>query len=87
MDTISVLSSIIKKNSIDKKINSNKYLNTKLKKFNKKINLERFQINFKDLKGWKINKNSIYDINKKIFSIFFIDISESSLFSNFTLYS
>ncbi len=77
MDTISVLSSIIKKNSIDKKVNSSKYLNIKLKKFNKKLNLKRNQINFKDLRGWKINKNSIYDINKKIFSIFFIDVIAS----------
>ncbi len=77
MDTISVLSSIIKKNSIDNKINSNKYLNIKLKRFNKKFNSRKYQINFKDLKGWKINKNSIYDINKKIFSIFFIDVVAS----------
>ena len=77
MDTISVLSSIIKKNSIDKKINSSKYLNTKLKKFNKKLNFKRYQINFKNLRGWKINKNSIYDVNKKIFSIFFIDVVAS----------
>ena len=74
MDTISILSSVIKKNLVNKNLNSNMYLNVQLNKFNKRLNLKRHQIRFKDLKGWKINKNSIYDINKDMFSIFFIDV-------------
>ncbi len=74
MDTISVLSSTIKKNSIEIKLNSNKYLNIRLKKFSKKINIKRNQITFERLKGWKITNHSIYDINKDKFSIFFIDV-------------
>ena len=54
MDTISVLSSVIKKNSI-KKISSNKYLFIKLKKFSKKSKFKTSQINFKNLKNWKIS--------------------------------
>ena len=74
MDTISVLSSTIKKNSIEIKLNSNKYLNIRLKKLSKKINIKRNQITFERLKGWKITKHSIYDTNKDKFSIFFINV-------------
>ena len=45
-----------------------------LRKFDKKINFSRNIINFNDLKGWKIKKNSISDIKNKFFSIFFIDV-------------
>ena len=71
MDTISVFSSVIKKNMNEKKLNSDAYINSQL---NRKIKLKRKKINFKNLKGWKINKNSISDIKNKYFSIFFIDV-------------
>ncbi len=75
MDTISVFSSVIKKNLIEKKINSNKYLNVKLNEFNKNPKFKLNQINFKNLLNWKIGKNIIHDLNKKYFSIFFIDVT------------
>ncbi len=78
MDTISVLSSVIKKNSIEKKLNKNDHLQIKLDKFNKRLRYKTNQINFSDLKNWKISKNSIYDKDKKFFSIFFINV-----FANF----
>ena len=71
MDTISVFSSVIKKNINEKKLNSDAYIKSQL---NRKIKLERKKINFKNLKGWKINKSSISDIYNKYFSIFFIDV-------------
>ena len=74
MDTISVLSSVIKKNTIEKKLSSNKYLDTKLKKYSKKSKFKTSRINFKNLKNWKISKNSVFDLNKRFFSIFFIDV-------------
>ncbi len=74
MDTISVLSSVIKKNSTEEKITPNKYLFIKLKKFSKIAKFKTSQINFKNLQNWKITKNSILDLKKKFFSIFFIDI-------------
>ena len=74
MDTISVLSSAIKKNLNENKLNSNHNIRNMLRKFDKKINFSRNIINFNDLKGWKIKKNSISDIKNKFFSIFFIDV-------------
>ena len=73
MDTISVLSSVIKKNSTEEKITPNKYLFIKLKKFSKIAKFKTSQINFKNLQNWKITKNSI-SISKKSFFNFFIDI-------------
>ncbi len=46
----------------------------KLNYFNKKSKFKINQINFKNLKNWKISRNSMYDNNKKFFSIFFIDV-------------
>ena len=74
MDTISVLSSAIKKNLNENKLNSNYNIKNMLQKFDKKMKFSRNIISFNDLKSWKIKKNSIYDIKNKYFSIFFIDV-------------
>ena len=74
MDTISVLSSAIKKNLNENLINSNNNLKNRLNQFDKKIKSTRKIISFDNLRGWKIKKNSISDIKKKYFSIFFIDV-------------
>jgi len=74
MDTISVLSSAIKKNLNENLITSNNNLKNRLNQFDKKIKSTRKIISFDNLKGWKIKKNSISDIKKKYFSIFFIDV-------------
>jgi len=74
MDTISVLSSAIKKNLKENLITSNNNLKNRLNQFDKKIKSTRKIISFDNLRGWKIKKNSISDIKKKYFSIFFIDV-------------
>jgi dTDP-4-dehydro-6-deoxy-alpha-D-glucopyranose 2,3-dehydratase len=74
MDTISVLSSAIKKNLNENILNSNNKLKNKLDQFDKKIKSKRKAISFNNLNGWKIKKNSISDIKNKYFSIFFIEI-------------
>lgn len=74
MDTISVLSSAIKKNLNENLITSNNNLKNRLNQFDKKIKSTRKIISFDNLRGWKIKKNSISDIKKKYFSIFFIDV-------------
>ena len=74
MDTISVLSSAIKKNLNENLINSNNNLKNRLNQFDKKIKSTRKIISFDNLRGWKIKKNSISDIKNKYFSIFFIDV-------------
>ncbi len=78
MDTISVFSSVIKKNQFDLPINTKKDLNLKLNKYNHKLIQQRFPIKFKDLKNWKIRNFSISDIKKNFFSIFFIDVKANS---------
>jgi len=74
MDTISVLSSAIKKNLNENLINSNNNLKNRLNQFDKKIKSTRKIISFDNLNGWKIKKNCISDIKNKYFSIFFIDV-------------
>ena len=74
MDTISVLSSAIKKNLNENLITSNNNLKNRLNQFDKKIKSTRKIISFDNLRGWKIKKNSISDIKNKYFSIFFIDV-------------
>jgi len=74
MDTISVLSSAIKKNLNENLITSNNNLKNRLNQFDKNIKSTRKIISFDSLKGWKIKKNSISDIKNKYFSIFFIDV-------------
>ena len=74
MDTISVLSSAIKKNLNENIHNSNNTIQGMLDQFDKKIKFTRNIISFDNLKGWKIKKDSISDIKNKYFSIFFIDV-------------
>ena len=74
MDTISVLSSAIKKNLNENTLNSNTKIKNILNLLDKKIKIKRKIINFNDLKGWEIKKNSISDIRNKYFSIFFLDV-------------
>ena len=74
MDAISVLSSAIQKNLGENKLNSNYNIKNMLNQFDKKTKFSRNIISFDDLKDWKIKKNSVSDIKKKFFSIFFIDV-------------
>ena len=74
MDTISVLSSVIKKNLNENKLNSNYDIKNMLHQFDKNMKFSRNIISFNDLKNWKIKKDSISDIKNKYFSIFFIDV-------------
>lgn len=78
MDTISVFSSVIQKNQIDKPHNTFKQINFKLIDFKKNLKIKKFKINFTNLKNWKINEYSIFDFSKKFFSIFFIDVTANS---------
>ena len=78
MDTISVFSSVIKKNYFDIPINTKKDLKSKYNKFNNKFYQKKYPITFKNLKKWKITNFSIYDLNKDFFSIFFIDVKANS---------
>lgn len=74
MDTISVLSSVIKKNLNENKLNSNYDIKNMLHQFDKNMKFSRNIISFNDLKNWKIKKDSISDIKNKYFSIFFINV-------------
>lgn len=74
MDTISVLSSVIKKNLNENKLNSNYDIKNMLHQFDKNMKFSRKTISFNDLKNWKIKKDSISDIKNKYFSIFFINV-------------
>ena len=74
MDAISVLSSAIQKNLGENKLNSNYNIKNMLSQFDKKMKFSRNIIIFNDLKDWKIKKDSVSDIKKKFFSIFFIDV-------------
>ena len=78
MDTISVFSSVIKKNYFDIPINTKKDLKSKYDKFNDKFYLKRYPITFKKLKKWKITNFSIYDLSKEFFTIFFINVKANS---------
>ncbi len=74
MDTISVFSSIIKKNSFDKPLNTIGFIKKKLTHFEKRNKIFKKKINFNNLVGWNVDKSKIFDINKKFFSIFFLSI-------------
>ena len=74
MDTISVLSSIIKKNRFDSPLNSFNSIKKKLNFFKKKYKISKKKIDFRSLKGWKIDKNKIYDLKKKFFSVIFLEV-------------
>ena len=78
MDTISVLSSSIKKNNIDNPINKNLIISNNLTKFKKRFTIKKKIISFGDLYNWKISKNKISDIKSKFFSIIFLKIKTNS---------
>ena len=78
MDTISVLSSSIKKNDIDNPINKNLIILNNLTKFKKRFTIKKKIISFGDLYNWKISKNKISDIKSKFFSIIFLKIKTNS---------
>ena len=79
MDTISVLSSVIKKDSIENTINKDNHLQIKLNRYNKKSKYKTNQINFSNLKNWKIGKNSIYHKEKNFYQFFFLLTSLQTL--------
>ena len=76
MDTISVLSCSVKKNTIDNPVNNFLILINTLD--NLKIKIKKKIVLFSELKDWKILKNKIVDIKKVFFSIIFLKIQASS---------
>ena len=78
MDTISILASVIKKNSKNYPVNTFKIIINKLNKFNNKYFLKIKRINFKELKLWKKTDKYIFDIKKIFFSIIGIKISSNA---------
>ncbi|MDC1032973.1 NDP-hexose 2,3-dehydratase family protein [Candidatus Pelagibacter sp.] len=74
MDTISIFSSVIKKDQADQPINSFSELLSTLNKLKRYLSLKKMTTKFSNLKGWKINKFKIYDLKKIFFSIFFIEV-------------
>ena len=78
MDTISVLSSSIKKNNIDNSINKKSIILNNLTDFEKKFTIKKKIVTFNDLYNWKIFKNKISDTKNKFFSILFLKIKTNS---------
>ena len=78
MDTISVLSSSIKKNTIDIPINKRSTLIDNLNIFKKKYKIKKKIVSFNNLSGWKIFKDKIIDTKKSFFSIIFLKIKTNS---------
>ena len=78
MDTISVLSSSIKKNIFDNPINKFSTIINILKQLKKRLIIKKTIISFNDLKNWKIFKDNISDTKKIFFSIFFLKIKTNS---------
>lgn len=78
MDTISVFSSAIKKNSIDLPINKFLVVLKKLYDFKKKNKISRELILFDEMEQWKVFKDRIEDIKKNFFSILFIKVKTNS---------
>ena len=78
MDTISVLSCSVKKNTIDNPTNNFLILIKTLNNLKIKIKIKKNIVSFNELKNWKILKNKIVDIKKKFFSIIFLRIKASS---------
>lgn len=74
MDTISVFSSVIQKNSYDNPLNNANLIKLKLKNFKKENKILKNKTYFNDLKHWKVKEDKIYHIYKKFFTIFFFDI-------------
>ena len=78
MDTISILASVIKKNSKNYPVNTFKLIINKLNKFNNKYFLEIKRINFEELKLWKKTDKYISDIKKIFFSVIGVKISSNA---------
>lgn len=74
MDTISVFSCSIKKKRKENLINSNTQLNNWLKKHNRKYKISYKKIDVTNIKNWKIQKNIIYNLNKRHFSIIGLNV-------------
>lgn len=74
MDTISIFSSVIKKNLADQPVNSFFELKSTLNKFKKILKLKKKITTFSSLKNWKVNNHQIFDLKKAFFSIFFIEV-------------
>ena len=74
MDTISIMSSIIKKNRLNKSLLSFVHLKSSLVNFKKKLKIQKNLTLFSNMVGWKVNNTTITDIKKKFFSIFFIEV-------------
>ena len=74
MDTISIMSSIIKKNRLNKSLLSFVNLKSSLVNFKKKLKIQKNLTLFSDMAGWKVDNTTISDIKKKFFSIFFIEV-------------
>ena len=77
MDTISVLSSIIKKNQIDQPLNNSINLQKRLHKLKRFLRIKRENSTFSNLKGWSNGSFQITDLKKRFFSIFFLDVLAS----------
>ena len=77
MDTISILASVIKKNSKNYPVNTFKIIINKLNKFNNKYFLEIKRINFEELKLWKKTDKYISDIKKIFYSVKGVKISSN----------
>ena len=74
MDSISIFSSIVKRNKIDKPIQSFNNLTSLAKLLSKTLTIKKKIIKFSDLKNWKYDDYQIFDKDNKFFSIFFIKI-------------
>ena len=68
------LSSIIKKNRLNKSLLSFVNLKSSLVNFKKKLKIQKNLTLFSDMAGWKVDNTTISDIKKKFFSIFFIEV-------------
>jgi len=74
MDTLSVLSSVLKKIKKDNPINTKKKINNWLKIFDKKFYIKAKVINFDKLKDWSVNSKNITHKKKKHFSVIGVNV-------------
>ena len=74
MDTLSVLSSVLKKTKKDHPINTKKKINNWLKTFDKKFYIKAKVINFDKLKDWSVNLKNITHKKKKHFSVIGVNV-------------
>ena len=74
MDTLSVLSSVLKKTKKDHPINTKKKINNWLKILDKKFYIKVKVINFDKLKDWSVNLKNITHKKKKHFSVIGVNV-------------